>query len=374
MSHTEDIGKRREIAEGLLQGHRLGEAWGGFAPCPGEGRHTGKSGVKDFRVILEGAPTGHCVHRSCAEDVDAWNLELRRQVWRAEHGGAMSDGTRGKRSGEVDDMRNVAAMPKEEQQGRIRALDRAAVERVVTGVPSISREWLRQRSPVDVKECGMKGFFSALYEPGERVLVFTRFTSQGDFAWWEGRGGFRLHGEPGKKAVESELPAGGRCGVWFLANPCDLQWHPVKMMTKEGRKLSRRSEPGVTCFRYLVLESDELEEALWLKVLVKLKLPIAAVYTSGSRSVHALIRVDAAGKAEWDLYRNEVSPLLTALGADGAAMSAVRLSRLPFTVRRGTEKRDGTYVAWERPGKQELLWLDPAPDGRGMIVKPVKRI
>ena len=371
MSGAIDIELRRRIAQDLLGGHLLGESWGGYGPCPGAAAHTGKDGPKDFKVQLEGAPTGYCVHRSCSGDVDTWNYKLRREIWQAEHGGAISDGTRGRGH---DDYRNVAAMPAEEKAKRIKTLNMDAVNRVVKGVPAITREWLRQRSPIDPVACGLPGFFKALYHDDERVLIFTRFTSQGDFAWWQGRGGYRLGMKPEVKAVRSDLPAGGKCGVWFLANPADLKWHPVKHVSEGGRKLSRRSEPGITSFRYLVLESDELEEALWLRVLVNITLPIAAVYTSGSRSVHALVRVNAGSKAEWDAFRNQVSPLLTAVGADGAAMSAVRLSRLPFTVRRGTEKRDGTYVQWQRPGKQELLWLDPAPDSRGMITKGVQRI
>jgi hypothetical protein len=372
MSQGEDIKARREVAEELLGGHRLAEAWGGYAPCPGAGMHNGKTGPKDFKVLLEGAPTGHCLHKSCADEVAAWNYQFRRKVWEVEHGGARSNGTPG-RPGKGVDMRNVASLPKEEAAKRTRTLDREAVEKVVRGVPAITRHWLWQRSPVDVRACGLEGFFSALYQEGERVLIFTKFTSQGDFAWWQGKGSYRLGRREGQQAVKSELPTGGPCGVWFLANPADLKWHPVKHISEGGRKLSRRSEPGITAWRYMVLESDDLEEELWLRVLVNLRLPIAAVYTSGGRSIHALIRGGWSTKAEWDQYRNELGPLLTSLGADGAALTAVRLTRLPFMLRRGSEKKDGTYVEWGQPAKQELLWLDPKPDFRGMIHKGVQR-
>ncbi len=374
MSHGEDMTARREIAAGLLGGHRLEEAWGGFAPCPGAAMHSGKTGKRDFKVTLEGAPTGYCLHHSCAGAIEDWNYKLRRAVWEVEHGGARSNGTPGRTMpGGAPDMRNVASLPKEEAAKRTRPLDREAVLKVTKGVPAITRHWLWQRSPVDVRECGLEGFFAALYQDDERVLIFTRFTSQGDFAWWQGRGSYRLGRNDQQKAVKSELPTGGPVGVWFLANPADLGWHPVKHISEGGRKLSRRSETGITAWRYMVLESDELEEALWLRVLVNLRLPIAAVYTSGGRSIHALIRGGWSTKAEWDQYRNELGPLLTSLGADGAALTAVRLSRLPFMLRRGSEKKDGTYVEWEKPAKQELLWLDPMPDFRGMIHKGVQR-
>ncbi|MEI6655782.1 MAG: hypothetical protein WCP45_13540 [Verrucomicrobiota bacterium] len=247
------------------------------------------------------------------------------------------------------------------------------VQRVTGSVPLIDREWLRRRSPIDVQKCGFEEFFGAIYEPGDRVLVFTRFTSQGDFLWWVGKGGFRLGDREGLRAVRSELPGGAKCGVWFLSNPVDAGWHTTKHLDSGGRKLSRRSETSVTSFRYLVLESDTLEEALWLKVLVKLPLPIVAIYTSGSKSIHALVHVGAESKAEWDHTRNELRPLLTALGADGAAMSAVRLTRLPFTLRRGSESRAGQYMEWKEPGRQELLFLDATRDVKSIIFKPIQR-
>ena len=357
-----DLEIRRKIAVELL-GQGLDEAWGGFARCPGEAGHSGKNGRKDFRVMLQGAPTAYCLHSSCSAQVDEFNKELRRRIWQAEHGNARSNGTHG------DYDRNVAAMPKAEDVKRRQPVNLEAVERVVKGVPAIDAEWLWARSPLDVRAVGFKEFFEALYAEGERVLVFTRFTSQGDFLWWVGRGGFRLGDRDGVKAVPSDLPRKARCGVWFLCNPVDGKWHAAKFLEKGQRKLSRRSEGAVTSFRYLVLESDELAPELWLRVLAPLRLPIAAIYTSGGKSIHALVRVCADSKADWDHIRNELSPLMTAVGADGAALSAVRLTRLPFTLRMGSEKRDGTYVEWKTPGRQELLWLDPDPDGRGMIRK-----
>lgn len=357
---------RRRVAEELLGGQRLEEPWGGFARCPGEASHSGKNAVRDFRIILDGAPTGFCVHNSCAAAVEEFNLALRRGIWRAEHGGVVGNGTsRGDR--------NIAAPPREEAKPKRNPVNMEAVARVTKGVPAIDAEWLRKRSPIDVRSCGWEGFFGALYEPGERVLIFTRFTSQGDFLWWVGKGGFRLASRDGVKAVPSALPSSGRCGVWFLANPVDGRWHAAKFLEDGLQKLSRRSEGAVTSFRYLVLESDELAPADWLRVLVPLKLPISAIYTSGGKSIHALVRVGAETKAEWDHVRNELQPLMTALGADGGAMSGVRLSRLPFTQRLGSEKNDGTYVEWKVPGEQELLWLDDAPNGRGIITKAILR-
>lgn len=361
---------RRRLAGEMLAGASLTETWGGFGTCPGAAVHTGKDGAKDFKVILEGAPTGYCVHKSCHAEVAAWNYQLRLAIWQHEHGGVQSG--RDRPVQRLDDP-SVASAPAEPKRVNIQALDRAAVVDLVRGMPKIDREWLRRRSPIDVAACDVGQFLNALYRPDEKVLIFTKFTSQGDFIWWVGHGGYRLGRAQGVSSMPSELPRWGRAGVWFLSNPVDGKWKPVKHMQQNGRQLSRRSEQSITSFRFLVLESDELDEALWLQVIAKLPLKIAALYTSGGKSVHALVRVDAGSKPEWDFFRNEIRPLMTKLGADAGAMSAVRLSRLPFTLRHGTDTRDKGYVQYQHPRRQELLWLDAEPNGNGMISQPERR-
>lgn len=95
------------------------------------------------------------------------------------------------------------------------------------------------------------------------------------------------------------------------------------------------------------MESDEAPARDWLGALVQLPLRIAALYTSGRRSIHALVRVDAPDKATWDRERDALRPALVTLGADPASLSAVRLTRLPGCRRGGRLQR--------------LPYLNPAP-------------
>ena len=106
---------------------------------------------------------------------------------------------------------------------------------------------------------------------------------------------------------------------------------------------SRRSWQTVTAWRYMVLESDKANPEHWLAVLAQLPLPMSAIYTSGGKSIHALVRLDADGKAEWDEARDEMMPVLVTLGADRKALSAVRLTRLPCCERLGAVDEKGVY-------------------------------
>lgn len=243
----------------------------------------------------------------------------------------------------------VAAEPVQEKAGRLE-FDLAALACEVRDVPSIiSPQWLADRSPVRVDDCGPVEFLNALYRPGEIVLIFTDYYSQGDFALRVGRSVWRLGKRPGVLGVRSGLPRGGPKGMWFLNQPVTGDWKPNPESTDDlGRpRPSRRSQYNVTSWRYMVLESDHAPDNLWLRFLVKLPLPICAIYTSGGKSIHALVRVNAESKAWWDKYKGVVSGLLSKLGADPAAITAVRLTRLPGVMRGDLPQR--------------LLWLDPNP-------------
>ena len=118
---------------------------------------------------------------------------------------------------------------------------------------------------------------------------------------------------------------------------------------------------SLTAFRYAVLESDQAPFDQWLSFIVQLPIRIAAIYTSGGRSIHALLRLDTASKAEFD---DTIAPLkrpLKALGADPACLSAVRLTRLPGCWRP------------EKNGFQKLLYLCPNPPAVRLADLPVLR-
>jgi hypothetical protein len=100
---------------------------------------------------------------------------------------------------------------------------------------------------------------------------------------------------------------------------------------------------------------------MWLAFAVQLPARVAAIYTSGGRSIHALIRLDALSKPEWDEAVLPLKRPLKVLGADAAALSAVRLTRLPDCWRP------------ENGGLQKLLYLNPNPPEAPMIDLPLLR-
>ncbi|MDR1305524.1 MAG: hypothetical protein LBK76_09920 [Verrucomicrobiales bacterium] len=212
----------------------------------------------------------------------------------------------------------------------------------------INSVWLANRSALDPATVSAELFLRTLYPSRvERVLIFTDEMSQGQALW-----------------PDAPAPTSAPRGVWFLAQPVDGAYHPnprsVSKRTGQPQK-SRRSAESVLSWRYMVLESDEAPAALWLAAVAQLPFRLAALYTSGGRSVHALVQLDALTKSEWDAEKAALKPGLVTIGADPGALSAVRLTRLPGCWR-GEKRR------W-----QKLLYVNPSPAARPLAETPAVR-
>jgi hypothetical protein len=160
--------------------------------------------------------------------------------------------------------------------------------------PANWRHWLWERSQMRPETQNAISFLSRLYRPGETVHAFDKMDGiEGKQPRWS----FKIS-NPMDCRVPTEMRDGGRfrSGIWFLCNPVDGLWHPNPRQDGEP---SCRSEESLTAFRYVVLESDVAPPDLWLALVVQIPACIAAIYTSGSRSIHTLVEIDAGSKAEW---------------------------------------------------------------------------
>ena len=94
-----DLAARRRIAEELLGEIQWGSETHGSCTCPGKRLHTTGDGQRDCEIHLDGAPTIHCFHNSCAKVRDQLNYELRSCIARAESRNQAKP-THGRRSGQ----------------------------------------------------------------------------------------------------------------------------------------------------------------------------------------------------------------------------------------------------------------------------------
>lgn len=212
------------------------------------------------------------------------------------------------------------------------------LQKIAAKVTGIDEAWLAGRSEMPPDQVPSEQFLNVLYKPGEKVVLFNDFKSQGQ----------QLYEVNADSKIEDALRSGAE-GIWFLSNPVDGLEH---QNPDQENKLSRRSKESVTSWRYMVVESDKADAKEWMACLVQLPLRIAAIYTSGGKSIHALVRIDASSKEDWDAMCRKMKPVLITLGADPGALTAVRLTRLP-----GTKRENKNQM-------QRLLYINSNPEAK----------
>lgn len=223
-------------------------------------------------------------------------------------------------------------------------------------IPKNWRHWLWERSPVRPDTINAYWFLKFLYLNGEKVLVFDEMKSPRPIATVE-------ISDDMNTRVPEIIQRGGLKGhgIWFLSNPVDGLFHDTGMVDTHTnrKKFSCRSHHAITTFRYAVLESDVVPLNEWLAFITTRTFPVAAIYTSGSRSVHCLIRIDATSKDHWDSILAPFKAPFKVLGVDLGCLTAVRLTRLP-----GCHRPD-------KHGYQKLLYLNPHPTQTKLQDMPV---
>lgn len=226
-----------------------------------------------------------------------------------------------------------------------------SLKQMATKLGYFNVEEMKRLSPLNPDKETPATVLRHLFRPGERVLLFDDCASQGYMVW---------ECPPTEDHYNEKLfarhlrPRLGR-GAWFLANPVTGDWLDLPRLAgeKNPRGRSRRSVENLTAYRYCVVESDKAPPDLWLRLLAQLPLPIAAITTSGGKSIHALIVTNAFDLESWKQVADEIARILVPLGADPATLrTPAQLTRIP-----------GFFRA-EKLGWQELLYLNPHPTGK----------
>ena len=124
-------------------------------------------------------------------------------------------------------------------------------------------------------------------------------------------------------------------GAWIRFNPLD------------GRGVKNEN---VTEFRYALVESDTTDITHQNQIIRELELPIACLVYSGGKSLHAIVRIDAAN---FDEYRKRVDYLYdvcekTGIDIDRQNKNPSRLSRMPGVERNGKKQ----YLLVTKIGKR----------------------
>lgn len=172
-------------------------------------------------------------------------------------------------------------------------------------------------------------YLQTLFEPGEIVGFVTK-------SWKNDKGKYLpkdkgIYNKTAGQIIEELAKAGddiGRVigdydrngGAWIRFNPLD------------GNGVRN---DNVAEFRYALVESDDMELERQNAIIRELELPVAVLVHSGGKSIHAIVRIDAADYAE---YKKRVDYLYEICEKNGMSIdkqnrNPSRLSRMPGCVR-----------------------------------------
>lgn len=190
----------------------------------------------------------------------------------------------------------------------------------------------------------LKVYLETLFKPDEYVGIVTESFQREDGKWTPAnRGDYSRTAGKLIKSLEKypdDLGAttgdwNQEAGAWIRFNPCDGQ----------GVR-----DVNATAYRFTLIESDEVSIEAQYKAYVEWNLPIAALVFSGTKSLHAIVKIDAHNENE---YAQRVSFLYNFLENHGFSVdtqnkNVMRLSRLPGATRNSnTQKLLATNIGAE---------------------------
>ena len=112
-------------------------------------------------------PGVYCFHDSCRGAVEAASFSLRSAL--------------GKRSPGQPWQYFPSALDR--RQGRSSEFDPVKLKKIAAKLDGVDAAWLAARSPIRPDNRTPASFLHALYRPGEKVLIFDVFESQGQGVW-----------------------------------------------------------------------------------------------------------------------------------------------------------------------------------------------
>lgn len=138
-------------------------------------------------------------------------------------------------------------------------------------------------------------------------------------------------------------------GAWIRFNPLD------------GKGVKNEN---VTEYRYALVESDTMDIDKQNAMIRELDLPVAVLVHSGKKSLHAIVRIEAA---DYDEYRRRVDYLYTILKKNGMELDTQnknpsRLSRMPGIMRNGNKQFIVDTNIGKESWKEWQEWIEGVND------------
>lgn len=176
-------------------------------------------------------------------------------------------------------------------------------------------------------------YLQTLFEASENVGYVTETWQNEEGKYLPTKGAWdRTAGELIQRLTECGGDIGAVLGDYDPAAGAWIRFNPL-----DGRGVKNEN---VSEFRYALVESDTMDIEKQNAIMRELELPIAVLVYSGGKSLHAIVRVEAAN---YDEYRKRVDYLYNVckkngLNIDNQNRNPSRLSRMPGIERNGKKQ------------------------------------
>jgi len=277
----------------------------GYCECPGKKLHSTNDGKRDCVVYLDRVPTIHCMHSSCASEIEKTNRWLRAAILNPDN--------------DTD-----FVLPRLSNEEKARITERNRNERIrlraAKSLPQIlkNHRWtydeILHGSPTDVTK-----------NPADHWRLLLSKFGQDDVVWI---GGVQDSGSPGCaanfKTVQEWLKIGRAPGQFT----CPINFKNTSIA---------RSNANIVDRRFLVVESDVLkkdEVGAVFRFLTRCGLELVAVVDTAGKSLHGWFDFLSCETA-----LDELRLVLPALKCDPRLFTASQPVRLPGAVRDGKLQR-----------------------------------
>jgi RecA-family ATPase len=290
----------RQVAASVLGPIEWLDEHTGHCQCPGAGRHTTPTRPRDCRVYLDAAnghaPTVHCFHGSCQEEIADTNFQLRS------------------------------------------ALGKVAFQ--LNG-----RTYSDHAEPV-VFSNPFAAFLNACFRADDILSIAPGMVPEGETRAVPEHGGVNLFTRD--QWIARAQDKGGIHRLFSTRDGLFIRVNPVLPKSKGADK-------DVTAYRHVLVESDKMPKERQERILRDSGLPIAALIDSGGNSIHAWVRVEADSIEQYHERRQKLWAALEGFEIDPANKNPSRYSRCPGGLRGEGVQRliavnlgPRSYAEWER--------------------------
>lgn len=197
-------------------------------------------------------------------------------------------------------------------------------------LPRIRKEYVMEEDLPAITESGvqqLKTYLETLFKPEEYVAFTVNAILNGEKYVPAGKG---VYTSTCAEIVAALQGGGMDFAIGTIENPEAGAW--IRFNPFDGTGIN---DKNVTAFRFGLVECDDVPIPEQYAMYKKLKLPIAALVHSGSKSLHAIVRIDADSYEEYVKRMDFVYSACqkNGLNVDTKNRNPSRLSRMPGVMR-----------------------------------------